>query len=116
MGGRQIHGVDYNETFAPVVSLTTIRTILALASYHNLELEQMDVVTAFLNEDLNEGIYMFVPEGFKNSSNSNKVCKLQKSLYGLKQSPRQWYAKNTHILSTSLVFVAVEMTFVVCQP
>ncbi len=93
MGCKQIHGVDYNEIFAPVGDLTTIRTILALASYHDLELEQMDVVTAFLNGDLNEDIYMAVPEGFRNPTNSNLVCKLQKSLYGLKQSPRHWYAK-----------------------
>ncbi len=73
MGCRQIHGVDYSETFAPVVSLTTIRTILALASCHDLELEQMDVVTAFLNGDLHEDIYMSIPEGFENSSNSSKV-------------------------------------------
>ena len=93
MGCRQIYVVDYNETFAPEVCLTTIRTILALASYHDLELEQMDVVTAFSNSDLEEDIYMSVPDGFKNSPNSTKVCKLLKSLYGLKQSPRQWYVK-----------------------
>ncbi len=104
MGCRQIHGVDYNETFAPVVSLTTIRTILALASHYDLELEQMDVVTAFLNGDLHEDIYMTVPDGFKNPSNSNQVCKLQKSLYGLKQSPRQWYAKMHSYLVEELGF------------
>ncbi len=65
MGCKQIHGIDYNETFAPAVSLTTIRTILALASHYDLELEQMDVVTAFLNGDLNEDIFMSIPEGFK---------------------------------------------------
>jgi len=96
--------VDYNETFAPVVSLTTMRTILALASYHDLELEQMDVVTAFLNGDLNEDIYMSIPEGFRNPSNSNKVCELQKSLYGPKQSPRQWYAKMHSYLVNELGF------------
>ncbi len=106
MGCRQIHGVDYNETFAPVVSLTTIRTIFALASYHDLELEQMDVVTAFLNGDLDEDIYMAIPDGFKNKYNSSKVCKLQKSLYGLKQSPRQWYAKMHSYLVNELGFIS----------
>ena len=76
MGCRQIYGVDYNETLAPSVSLTTIRTILALASFHELQLERIDVVTVFLNRYLNEEIYMSIPEGFKDSSNSNKVCKL----------------------------------------
>ena len=104
MGCRQIYGVDYNETFAPVVSLTTIRTILALASHYDLELEQMDVVTAFLNGDLNEDIYMSIAQGFRNPENSSKVCKLQKSLYGLKQSPRQWYAKMHSYLVSELGF------------
>lgn len=93
LGCRQLYGVDYNETFAPVVTMTTIRTILAVAAHHDLELEQMDVVTAFLNGDLEEDIYMAIPEGLKTNANTNKVCKLLKSLYGLKQSPRQWYFK-----------------------
>ena len=59
MGCRQMNGADYNEIFAPVVSLTTIRTILALASHPDLELEQMDVVTALLNRDLDEDIYVY---------------------------------------------------------
>ena len=69
MGCKQIYGVDNIETFAPVVSLTTIRTMLALASYHDLVSERIDVVTAFLNRDLNEDIYMPIPEAFKNPSN-----------------------------------------------
>ncbi len=64
----------------------------------------MDVVTAFLNGDLDQDIFTSIPEGFKNSSNSNKVCKLQKSLYGLKQSPRQWYAKRHSYLVDELGF------------
>ncbi len=93
LGCRQMHGIDYNETFAPVVTITTIRTILAVTAHQDLELQQMDVVTAFLNGDLEEDIYMAVPEGLKTNATSNKVCKLLKSLYGLKQSPRQWYFK-----------------------
>ncbi len=93
LGCRQLHGIDYNETFAPVVTMTTIRTILAVTAHHDLELQQMDVVTAFLNGDLEEDIYMAIPEGLKTNATSNKVCKLLKSLYGLKQSPRQWYFK-----------------------
>ena len=61
--------------------MTTIRTILALVAYENFELQQMDVVTAFLNGDLTENIYMRVPEGLKSKTSSNKVCKLLKSFY-----------------------------------
>ncbi len=93
LGCRQLHGIDYNETFAPVVTMTTIRTILAVTAHHDLELQQMDVVTAFHNGDLEEDIYMSIPEGLKTNATSNKVCKLLKWLYGLKQSPRQWYFK-----------------------
>ncbi len=99
LGCRQMHGVDYNETFAPVVTMTTIRTVLAVTAHHDLELQQMDVVTAFLNGDLEEDIYMAVPEGLKTDATSNKVCKLLKSLYGLKQSPRQWYFKMHEFLT-----------------
>ena len=93
LGYRQISGIDYNQTFAPVVTMTTIRTILSLVAHLDLELQQMDVVTAFLNGDLTEDIYMAISEGLKSESPSKKVCKLLKSLYGLKQAPRQWYAK-----------------------
>ena len=93
LGCRQIHGVDYLDTFAPVVKLTTIRVLLALAAVHDLECEQMDVVTAFLNGDLQEDIYMQIPEGLRSPENEGMVCKLLKSLYGLKQAPRQWYEK-----------------------
>lgn len=104
VGCRQIHGLDYNETFAPVVTLTTIRTVLALVAVLDLELEQMDVVTAFLNGDLNEDIYMSIPAGFKNDQNLDKVCKLNKSLYGLKQAPKQWYEKMHKFLDEDLGF------------
>lgn len=87
-GCRQRYGVDYLETFAPVVQLSTIRLLLVFAAMLDLEYEQMDVVTAFLNGDLEE-IYMDIPEGLRNSENKGKVCKLLKSLYGLKQAPRQ---------------------------
>ena len=102
-GCRQVFCVDYHETFAPVVKLSTVRTILALVAYNDLDCDQMDVVTAFLHGDLDEDIYMEVPPGFKSEKLSGKVCKLLKSLYGLKQAPRQWYAKiHTYLLSLSL--------------
>ncbi len=93
LGNLQMHGVDYNETFAPVVTIITIRAIFAISAALDLEIEQMDVVTAFLNGDLKEEIYMEIPEGLRNHTNTKKVCKLMKSLYGLKQSPRMWYFK-----------------------
>lgn len=105
LGCRQKSGIDYNETFAPVVTMTTIRSVLAIVASNNLELEQMDVKTAFLNGDLEEDVFMAVPEGLRESSNSNKVCKLLRSIYGLKQSPRQWYSK-MHEFLLSLNFVS----------
>eukprot|EP00171_Calliarthron_tuberculosum_P022843 IDg22843t1 len=103
-GFRQIHGVDYNETYAPVVSLTALRCFLATIASLDLECDQMDVVTAFLNGDLDEDIYMEVPAGFKDPTQPNVVCKLQKALYGLKQAPRQWYAKINKFLLEDLNF------------
>jgi Reverse transcriptase (RNA-dependent DNA polymerase) len=91
-GYSQVHGVDYEETFAPVVKFTSVRIPIAIVALLDLELHQMDVVTAFLNGDLNEDIFMEQPEGF-GAEDSSKVCKLVKSLYGLKQTPRQRHAK-----------------------
>ncbi len=105
LGCRQLYGVDYLETFAPVVKLTTIRVLLAIAAAHDLECEQMDVTTAFLNGDLDEDIYMQIPEGLRTAQNDGMVCKLRKSLYGLKQAPRQWYAKIHAYLVDYLKFV-----------
>ncbi|GKV41577.1 hypothetical protein SLEP1_g49083 [Rubroshorea leprosula] len=73
--------------------MPSIRAILALAASLNLEIEQLDVKTAFLHGDLEEEIYMKQPEGFEVQGKKNLVCKLKKSLYGLKQAPRQWYRK-----------------------
>lgn len=91
-GFQQKKGIDFDEIFSPVVKMTSIRVILGLVASMNLELEQMDVKTAFLHGDLKEEIYMEQPEGFE-VSGDNLVCKLKKSLYGLKQAPRQWYKK-----------------------
>lgn len=103
-GFRQVHGVDFTETYAPVVSLTTVRCFLAIVAHLDLECDQMDVVTAFLNGDLEEDIYMEVPAGFRDPNRPNLVCKLQKAIYGLKQASRQWYAKINSFLVDSLKF------------
>ncbi|WVZ90383.1 hypothetical protein U9M48_036690 [Paspalum notatum var. saurae] len=89
-GFHQIQGVDYDETFSPVAMLKSIRILLAIAAYHDYEVWQMDVKTAFLNENLSEDVYMTQPDGFVDPQNAGKVCKLLKSIYGLKQASRSW--------------------------
>ncbi|KAL9273856.1 Retrovirus-related Pol polyprotein from transposon TNT 1-94-like protein, partial [Drosera capensis] len=89
-GFRQKQGIDFEEIFSPVVKMTSIRTVLGLVAGLDLELEQLDVKTAFLHGDLEEEIYMVQPEGFEVKGKEHKVCRLRKSLYGLKQAPRQW--------------------------
>lgn len=95
-GFTQEYGVDYSETFSPVVKFTSIRTILAIAAQRNLKLRQFDVKTAFLYGELEEDVYMTQPIGYDNGS--GKVCKLLKSLYGLKQASRCWNQKFTSFI------------------
>ena len=92
-GFSQRHGVDYEEIFSPVVHLSSIRTLLAFAAKKKLHVHQMDVVSAFLNGELEEEIYMKQPPGYVQSGKENLVCKLRKSIYGLKQSPCCWNQK-----------------------
>ncbi|KAK8685866.1 hypothetical protein V6N13_124899 [Hibiscus sabdariffa] len=89
-GFRKIHGVDYDETFSPVAMIKSIRILLAIAAFHDYEIWQMDVKTAFLNGKLEEDVYMTQPEGFVAPGNATKVCKLQRSIYGLKKASRSW--------------------------
>jgi hypothetical protein len=92
-GFSQKPHLDYTETFAPVAKFASLRTVLALAAAEDMEVHTMDVSSAFLNGDLDEEIYMAQPEGFAAPGQEHLVCRLKKSLYGLKQSPRQWYQK-----------------------
>ncbi|KAE8671810.1 ABC transporter B family member 7 [Hibiscus syriacus] len=92
-GYAQTKGVDYNEVLSPVVKHSSIRILLALVAQLDLELVQIDVKIVFLHGDLDEEIYMTQPDGFKVAEKEEMVCKLEKSLYGLKQSPRQWYKR-----------------------
>ncbi|RVW56445.1 Retrovirus-related Pol polyprotein from transposon RE1 [Vitis vinifera] len=94
-GFTQSYGIDYQETFAPVAKLNTIRILLSLAVNQHWCLQQLDIKNAFLNGDLEEEVYMEIPPGFEESMAKNQVCKLQKSLYGLKQSPRAWFDRFT---------------------
>ena len=90
-GLEQKFGIDYNETLAPVVRRSTLRAMIALSVTLGWELNHMDVITVFLNGKLKERIYMEQPPGFVVPGHEDKVCQLNRSLYGLKQSPRQWY-------------------------
>ena len=92
-GYSQVEGINFHEIFSPVVKLVSIHIVFALIALLNLELEQLDVKTTFLHGDLNEELYMERLEGFVQVRNRRLVCKLRKSLYGLRQSPRQWYKK-----------------------
>ena len=83
-GFKQTHGIDYDKTFSPIVMLMSIRILLAIAAYNAYEILKMDVKTSFLNRNLLEDMYMTQPEGFVNPKYPNRVCKLQRSIYGLK--------------------------------
>lgn len=89
-GFTQIEGIDYDETFSPVAKFQSIRILLAIAAFHDYEIWQMDVKTAFLNGVLDEDVYMVQPDGFADPRQAEKVCKLKKSIYGLKQASRSW--------------------------
>ena len=92
-GFSQDEGINYHEIFSPVVKHSSIRLLLEYIAMFNLELEQLDVKTAFIHGNLGDTLYMEQPPGFVAKGNENKVFLLLKSLYGLKQSPWQWYKK-----------------------
>ncbi|GKC74065.1 retrovirus-related pol polyprotein from transposon TNT 1-94, partial [Tanacetum coccineum] len=98
-GYRQREGLDYFDTYSPVMRITSIRMAPVIAALRNLE--AMDVKTTFLNGDLEEKIYMNQPESFIAPGQESKVCRLVKSLYGLKQAPKQWHQKFDHTMLES---------------
>jgi hypothetical protein len=98
-GFKQQHGLDYDDTFSPVIKPTTIRVLLSLAVTYGWSLRQIDIQNAFLHGVLNEDVYMKQPPGFQDAHHPNYLCKLEKSLYGLKQAPRAWFSR----LSTTLI-------------
>ena len=99
-GYSQREGIDYKETFSPVSTKDSFRVVMALVAHFNLELQQMDVKTAFLNGDLTEDVYMIQPDGFVEKGREHLVCKLRKSIYGLKQASRQWYLKFDQVVTS----------------
>jgi histone deacetylase 1/2 len=97
-GYKQRYGIDYEDTFSPVVKAATIRLVLSLAVSLGWSLRQLDVQNAFLHGNLDEEVFMRQPPGYESKNHPHFVCKLDKALYGLKQAPRAWYAR----LSTKL--------------
>ncbi|RDX89226.1 hypothetical protein CR513_29072, partial [Mucuna pruriens] len=93
----ETYGIDYEETFALLAKMNTIRVIISLTAYFGWNLQQFDVKNAFLHGDLEEEVYMEIPPGFY-SHNKNRVCRLKKALYGLKQSPRAWFGRLVQVM------------------
>lgn len=102
-GYEQRAGIDYEEVFAPLARYETIRTLLAVAVQKKLYVHQMDVVAAYVQGELQEEVYMKQPEMFEAPNEQDKVCRLRKPLYGLKQAGRAWYTKlNTYLSKIGL--------------
>lgn len=94
-GYTQTYGIDYSETFSLVAKIDTIRVLFSIAANEGCPLHQFDVKNAFLHGELKEEVYMEAPPGFTGNFKPGEVCRLKKSLYGLKQSPRAWFGRFT---------------------
>ena len=97
-GYKQNEGFDYFDTYSSMTRINSIRMVLEIFALRNLEVYQMDVKAAFVNGDLDKEIYIEQTEGFSTRGQEKKVCKLVKSLYGLKEAPKQWHDKFDNIV------------------
>jgi hypothetical protein len=119
-GYAQVAGLDFEETFAPMARLESIRILLAYAAHHSFRLFQMDVKSAFLNGPIKEEVYVEQPPDFEDERYPDHVCKLSKALYGLKQAPRAWYEclrdffVTTPCSSCVCLFVCVALLLWIC--
>lgn len=98
----QQFGIDFDQTYAAVVKPMAFRVLFAIAAYFDLDIDQMDVKTAFLYGLIDQLIYVEQPKGTESEATKNMVCKLLKALYGLKQSPRLWYERLSSFLLEKL--------------
>jgi hypothetical protein len=105
-GFKQRYGIDYEDTFSPVVKIATVRLVLSVAVSRGWNLRQLDVQNAFLHGVLEEEVYMRQPLGFEKTSVPNYVCRLDKAIYGLKQALRAWYSR----LSSKLLKLGFRMS------
>jgi histone deacetylase 1/2 len=105
-GFKQRYGIDYEDTFSPVVKIATVRLVLSVAVSRGWNLRQLDVQNAFLYGVLEEEVYMRQPPGFEKMFAPNYVCRLDKAIYGLKQAPRAWYTR----LSSKLLKLGFRMS------
>ena len=108
----QVPGQDFTEIFSSVAKFTTLRIFLALAAYLDFEIHHVDVVTAYLQGNLDEEIYMEVPKGIEHLGSGSRYWKLKKALYGLKQAGRQW-KKRLHDVLLNLIS-SVHLLMIVC--
>jgi hypothetical protein len=108
-GYNQQEGIDFTETFSPVIKLTTIRLVLSLAIIHGWPIRQLDVKNAFLHGHLKEVVYIEQPPSFPNLTSPTHICRLRKVIYGLKQAPRAWFDRFSSFL-LHLVSPVVELT------
>ena len=99
-GSQQQAGLDFSETFSPIVKQPTVKVVLSIALHHHWSLQQLDVSNAFLHGTLQEEVYMHQPKGFVDPLHSAYVCKLNKAFYSLKKAPRAWYSLLSQFLQS----------------
>ena len=115
-GFTQVPGLDFTNTFAPTLKSTPLRLVFALTTGLNLEMHHLDIETTFLHGDLDEDIYMEQPPYFVDPQFPKYVCKLKKSLYNLKQSPRMWHLKlHNYLTSIGFVCLQAEPNLYICK-